>query len=319
MKFKFTCIFFPILFFCFDLKSQNGKIIEQNLFTVPDSIVARLRTIDTSAGQIVKAVNFYHISYLSDGLKVRGYLAIPNSVGKYPCVIFNRGGSLEFSAITEETFFRIVGKLAANGYVVVASQYRGNSGGEGKEEYGGKDVNDVLNLIPLLSNLSHADTSRIGMFGWSRGGMETYLALTKTTRIKAAVVGSGMADLITTLEARPELDSVWAKMIPGYAEQKTKIVALKERSATYFVDKICKTTPILILQGEADWRVPANQVLDLVNKLYQVKQPFRFIFYEGGQHSLIEHRTDYYSQLIKWFNYYLRDEKPWPNLNPHGD
>jgi dipeptidyl aminopeptidase/acylaminoacyl peptidase len=302
---------------CSVAKAQNGKILEQNLFSVADSIVTRLANIDSSARQIANTVNFYHLTYLSDGLKVKGYLAIPKSDRKYPCVIFNRGGSLEFSAITEEIFFRLAGKLAASGYVVVGSQYRGNSGGEGKEEFGGSDVNDVLNLIPLLSNLPQSDTSRLGMFGWSRGGMETYIALTRTSRIKAAVVGSGLADLTMMLDARPDLDSDWAQIIPNYSTQKTE--KLRERSATYFADKICRTTPILILHGTADWRVPANQVLALVNKFYQIKQPFRFILYEGGQHSLIEHRADYYSQLIIWFNYYLRDGKRWPDLNPHGN
>jgi dipeptidyl aminopeptidase/acylaminoacyl peptidase len=317
MKFRFCGIVFSLSVICFVSKAQNGKIVEQNLFLVADSIVARLATIDSSARQIANTVNFYHLTYLSDGLKVRGYLAIPKSDRKYPCVIFNRGGSLEFSAITDEIFFRLVGKLAANGYVVVGSQYRGNSGSEGREEFGGSDVNDVLNLIPLLSNLPQADTSRLGMFGWSRGGMETYIALTRTSRIKAAVVGSGLADLKMTLDSRPDMDSGWAQIIPHYSTQKTE--KLRERSATYFADKICRTTPILILHGTADWRVSANQVLALVNKFYQIKQPFRFILYEGGQHSLIEHRADYYSQLINWFNYYLRDGKRWPDLNPHGN
>jgi len=50
-------------------------------------------------------------------------------------------------------------------------------GGEGKEEHGGKDLNDVFNLIPLLSHLPNANTLRIGLYGESRGGMMTYLAL----------------------------------------------------------------------------------------------------------------------------------------------
>jgi len=94
---------------------------------------------------------------------------------------------------------------------------------------------------------------------------------------------------------------------------------LKERSAVYFADKINKTTPILILQGTADWRVPTNQVLDLVNKFYQLKQPFRFILYEGGEHGVTEHRNDYMTQIINWFNAYLRDKKTWPSLEPQGN
>jgi dipeptidyl aminopeptidase/acylaminoacyl peptidase len=297
--------------------SQDGKIVDQSEYTYTDSLLTAIEKMIPGTRSAVAKVSFYHITYLSDGLKVKGYLAIPKNAGKYPCVIFNRGGNREFAAINDNSFLRLLGKLAGAGYVIAASQYRGNAGGEGQEEFGGKDVNDVLNLIPLFANVTQADTSRIGMFGWSRGGMMTYMALTKTKRIKAAVIGSGLADLPMAIESRPEFDSLWAKIIPGFTTNKEQ--ALHERSATYFADKMNKSTPILILQGTADWRVPTNQVLDLVNKLYQLKHPFRFILYEGGQHSLVEHRTDYYLQMENWFNTYLRDGKPWPGLEPHGD
>jgi dipeptidyl aminopeptidase/acylaminoacyl peptidase len=296
--------------------SQDGKIVEQTEYTNADSTIKNAERSIPDIKNAIGKVNFYHITYLSDGLKVKGYMAIPNETGKFPCVIFNRGGNREFSAITNDAFLRLVGKLAAAGYVVVASQYRGNAGGEGTEEFGGKDLNDVLNLIPLLSTVSKADTSRIGMFGWSRGGMMTYMALTKTNKIKAAVIGSGLADLPKAIESRPEFDTLWAKIIPDFTTNKTEVLA--QRSATSFAAKMNKTTPLLILQGTADWRVPTNQVLDLVNILYKIKHPFRFILYEGGQHSLIEHKADYSMQIENWFNTYLRDRKPWPSLEPHG-
>jgi dipeptidyl aminopeptidase/acylaminoacyl peptidase len=67
------------------------------------------------------------------------------------------------------------------------------------------------------------------MFGWSRGGMMTYRALTKTDRIKAAVVGSGLADAFATIKKRPEMDSVFAGLVPGYSQNRDS--ALKTRSA----------------------------------------------------------------------------------------
>jgi dipeptidyl aminopeptidase/acylaminoacyl peptidase len=76
----------------------------------------------------------------------------------------------------------------------VASQYRGNAGGEGKEEFGGRDVDDVLNLIKLLISLPQADAKRIGMYGWSRGGMMTYQALARSDQVAAAIVGAGVTD-----------------------------------------------------------------------------------------------------------------------------
>lgn len=310
-------LFFGLLTFV-SASSQEVKFAERVSFIPPDTLVRNIKKVIPDIEPVLSSINLYHITYFSDGLKVKGYLSVPKKQGKFPCIIYNRGGNKEFGKLTDESFVRLLSEISSKGYIIIASQYRGNDGGEGREEFGGKDVNDILNLIPLLSQVPQADTSRIGMFGWSRGGMMTYLALTKTTKIKAAVVGSGLTDLIKTLETRPEFDSiVYADLIPNYTGN--KLNALKERSAVYFTDKLNKTTPLLILQGTADWRVPTNQVMDFVNKLYEAKHPFRFILYEGGQHSLAEHRTDYLRQVIAWFDTYLRDGKTWPSLELHGN
>ncbi len=121
------------------------------------------------------------ITYLSDGLKVKGYLAYPlnRKKEKFPCIIWNRGGFKEKGAIDKFTAKGIFGQLASWGYVVLATQYRGNAGGEGEEYFGGDDVNDILNLIPLANEVAAADTNQWGIEGWSRGGMMTLLTLMK--------------------------------------------------------------------------------------------------------------------------------------------
>ncbi|GAB3171842.1 alpha/beta hydrolase family protein [Telluribacter humicola] len=314
MKYVYSLL---LILLCLSARSQTKKIIEQVPITLSTKSIDSLAKIAPRIRSILSTVDFYHITYLSDGLKVKGYLAVPRQAGTYPGIIYNRGGNKEFGKITDESFIlRGLGDLSSKGYVIIASQYRGNDGGEGKEEFGGKDVNDILNLIPALAEVPKADTSRIGMFGWSRGGMMTYLALTRTSKIKAAVVGSGITDLVKLMESRPDFDEVYKDLIPGYTDIHSPV--LKERSAVYVAEKISKATPILMLQGTADWRVPTDQVLDLVHKFHQIKQPFRFILYEGGQHSLIEHRADYLQQTINWFDTYLRDRKTWPNLENHG-
>src|SRR5690606_29369850 len=150
--------------------------------------------------------------------------------------------------------------------------------GGGKEEFGGKDVHDVLNLLPLLNEIPKADTSRIGMEGTSRGGMMTYLAMKNTKRLKAAVVISGTADLFQNLSKRQQLEkNVFAELIPNYQQEKDK--ALRARSAVYWADEMCKTTPLLIMHGSADWRVSPTEAISLVQKLYDAKHPVRFIFF----------------------------------------
>jgi dipeptidyl aminopeptidase/acylaminoacyl peptidase len=297
--------------------SQDGKIIEQKPFLFADTTISQLEKTIPEAKQILASVDFYKIKYLSDGLAITGYLAVPKKTGKYPCVIFNRGGNRELGALNPNSILRFLGLVSSWDYVVIGSQYRGNDGGEGKDEFGGKDVNDVLNLIPCLQSIGKADTSRLGMFGWSRGGLETYLSLTKTCCIKAAVIGSGAADAFTNIKMRPNMDSVYMELAPGYFQNRDSV--LKERSPVFLADKICSATPLLLLIGSADWRVSPQEQLEMVNKLYELKHPLRVEFLEGGQHSLIEHYDEVNRAAKLFLDTYVRDKKPLPDLEPHGN
>jgi dipeptidyl aminopeptidase/acylaminoacyl peptidase len=306
-----TCAIF------YDVSAQDGKIISQLPYFFPDSFINKVQKINPSAREIFSNVDFYKITYISDGLKVTGYLSMPKAKGKFPCVIFNRGGNREFGAMNAATIFRFLGNLSNWGYVAVASQYRGNDGGEGKEEFGGKEVDDILNLIPLLSNLPNTDTSRIGMYGWSRGGMMTYLALARTNRMKAAIIGSGFADGFLNLRKRPGMDTVFMELAPGYLKNRDSV--LKTRSAAYWPEKISPQTPLLLLAGSADWRVLPEEQFEMLNKLYALKHPLRFILLEGGQHSLVEHLDEVNRISRNFLDTYVRDLKPWPSLEPHGN
>ncbi len=297
--------------------AQNGSIIKQTQVFLPDTLRNKIAKHFPDVKSFNDSVSAFKITYLSDGLKVNGYLVMPKKPGSYPCIIYNRGGNREFGQLDFRDYGYFMAQIASWGYVVVGSQYRGNDSSEGKEEFGGKDVDDVLNLIPLLNNVKNADTSRIGMYGVSRGGMMTYIAMKKTNCLKGAVVLSGITDLIKLIVTRPDMDTfVYKELIPNYATEKTN--QLQQRSAVYFADKICKTTPLLILQGTADWRVPTDEVLDLVGKLYADKQPFRFSLFEGGAHGVGEFWDEVSQQTKLFLNRYVRDKLPWPSLNPHG-
>lgn len=260
------------------------------------------------------------ITYLSDGLRVKGYLVESVHGKNLPVVIYNRGGFGPAFVLTDTTATLFLGPIAQQGYVVIASQYRGNAGGEGHDEGGGEDINDVLNLIPLLEEYPRADAERIGMYGWSRGGMMTFLALTRTDQIRAAVIGGASGDLFTDLPERPDFErfeQLLAYLIPDYEQDPEK--ALRERSAIYWAEKLHKDTPILYLHGTADWRSSASSAIRMAGKLYEVKQPFRFILFEGGDHGLNEHFREVDYQIITWLNRYVRDLEPLPDLRLHGN
>lgn len=263
------------------------------------------------------SININAITYLSDGLKVNGFLVEPKAKGKYPCIIYNRGGNRDMGALNIGAATITLGKIAKEGYVVIASQYRGNGGSEGKEEFGGKDVNDVLNLIPALEDVEKADTQKIGMYGWSRGGMMTYIALTKTNKIKAAAVGGAVSDYFKAIESRPQMEMrVYGELIPNYTQNKTE--ELTKRSAIKWADKFSKEVPILMLHGASDWRVKPENSLQLALEFNQHRIPYRLLLFEGGDHGVSEHKEEANAQIISWFNRFLKNNEPVPNMEYHG-
>ena len=310
-------MFFLVLLKCFSGYTQDGKIIEKEKLILSDNTIAKIHKADSTMITALKNIEFFKITYLSDSLKIKGFIAKPIQQGNFPCIISNRGGSGEFGEWNEIGVGFFLGKLASWGYVVVASQYRGNGGSEGKEQVGGKDINDVLNLLPMLKEIDNADTSRIGIEGASRGGMMTYLALKKTCEFKAAVVLAGAANAFEHLTNRPEFEKhVYAKYIPNYYKNKEE--ELKARSAVFWADKMCKTTPLLIMHGSSDWRVKASESLELVQELYKHKHPVRYILFEGADHRISEFRNQFFSQTKSFFNYYLKNNNDLPNMELHG-
>ena len=93
---------------------------------------------------------------------------------------------------------------------------------------------------------------------------------------------------------------------------------LKTRSAVYWAEKISPSTPLLLLTGSADWRVSPEEQLTMLNKLYEIKHPVRFQFFEGGQHSLIEYVDEVNHVSRNFLDAYVRDGKTFPSLEPHG-
>ncbi len=310
------------LLFLFVLPSvsfaQDGTILEKTTYTVHDSVWLQLQAFDVGlAAKLKDSVDFFRITYLSDGLKVTGFIAEPKAKGTYPCIISNRGGNRDFGKWNPLGILYFLGRMASWNYVVVASQYRGNDGGEGVEEFGGADVNDIFNLIPVLDQNPKADTSRIGIEGTSRGGMMTYLCLKRSCRFKAAVVTAGMANAFLNTAARPEMESgVFAELVPDYNANREQ--GLKDRSVVFWADQLCKTTPLLIMHGSADWRVLPEESLELVGQLYAAKHPLRFILFEGADHGIREWRDERFVQTKRHFDYYLRDGNPLPMMEKHG-
>lgn len=246
------------------------------------------------------------ITYLSDGLKVKGYIAYPiDDSKKYPCIIWCRGGYGNAGAIDKFTARGMFGQLASWGYCVFASQYRGNDGSEGHDDFGGDDVNDVLNLIPLADEIPQADKSIWGIEGWSRGGMMTYLTLTKTNIFKAAIVLGGIANLRCNAEESKFMRRLYEHTLGKYTEDEFK-QRCEQRSIINFPEKLSKETALLLIHGNADERVLPHDSIDLSYKLLENKIPFRLVMLEGGDHFLKSHRKEVDEMRKRWFDRFLK-------------
>ena len=139
------------------------------------------------------------------------------------------------------------------------------------------------------------------MIGSSRGGMMTYIALTRTDRIDAAVVMAGLADSFDAVSRRPEMEDVYSALVPNWEEERD--AALEARSAVYWPERLHKETPILLLHGSADWRVHPTQALQMASALFEASHPFRFVFFEGGDHGLSEYQEEVNRLVKDWLDY----------------
>ena len=245
------------------------------------------------------------ITYLSDNLKVKGYVAYPkDSSRNYPCIIWNRGGIGNAGAIDSFNAKGIFGQLASWGYVVFASQYRGNDGGEGADGFGGDDLNDVLNLTPLAEEFPQADSDIWGIEGWSRGGMMTYLTLTRSNIFKAAVVTGGIANLRCNADESKFMKRLYQVTMGKYGSGEFQ-GKCDSRSIINSAHNLSSNTPILIMHGTHDKRVLPHDSLDLSYKLLENNIPCRLIMFEGGDHFLKSHRKEVDKLRRMWFKKYL--------------
>lgn len=262
-----------------------------------------------------KRVSAFAISYTVSNHTVKGCVVQPKKRRKspLPCIVYNRGGSGEFGVIKLERLFGDIAECAKAGYMVVASQYSGNAGGEGKDEMGGNDLEDVFALYNILQEYPQADETRIGMYGISRGGMMAYMALKRAGWIKAAVTVGGVTDLFRSEQLRPEMKAVYKKMFGGSKKEKEK------RSALHWPEQLPADVPILLMHGSADWRVSPLDSIELATKLYEQRAPVRLIVFEGADHGISEYREERNRQRRRWFDRFIKNSEPLPNTDPHGD
>lgn len=251
-----------------------------------------------------KAVQSERITYDSDGHKIAGlYLKpIAKREGGYPLVIFNRGGRDRYGMINVLTLNNLLSPIVEMGYLVLASQYRGVDGSDGQDEFGGDEVKDILHLLEYGHELPEWDGKNIYMFGWSRGGMMTLLALKHGAKVNAIALGAPLIDLTLSTNDEAKIREEWLqRVLPDYKQEGH--AALEKRSAPYWVEKL-NDTPALLMHGDADTDVSIMHSRYFAQKLGENNIDVKLVEYEGGNHYLNRQRDEVMQELDSWFSTY---------------
>jgi dipeptidyl aminopeptidase/acylaminoacyl peptidase len=247
----------------------------------------------------------------SDGREVSGWLLLPvdrPTETAVPLVAAIHGGpSWQWGNWFHGTWHDWGQLLAARGFAVLLPNPRGSTGrgagftGVNRFDFGGGDFDDIMTGIDMLIARGVADPQRLGICGWSFGGFMTAWAVTHTDRFKAAVAGAAPTNWISkigTTDIRP-----FNEWNLGAVNSQADIVW--ERSPLRYVRHA--STPTLILQGEADARVPPGQAWEFYNALRAQGVDTELVIYPRQGHQFDEraHQLDLLNRLLGWFEKYM--------------
>ena len=245
------------------------------------------------------------LSYESDGLAISGWMVAPKRPPgtRLPVLIFNRGGNGSFGALDFATAMVHLFPYAQEGFLVLASNYRGVDGDDpsepGQDEFGGADVRDVERLIALVDRLPQADPDNVFMLGVSRGVMMSYLVSRHTDRIRAIAAINGDVDLEASLVFRPEMENVYSVRMPEYATRKSELLA--QRSALRWAEDLPRDMPILMLHGSRDERVDPANGPRMKERLDALGHPNKLVTYADDDHFLRKNRHAAVAEVVAWF------------------
>lgn len=292
--------------------SENGAVVERKAYDFP-SYERAVETTDVEnyadKAEYETAVNdtkfaFEKLNYLSDGLKVVAYVYRPRQTGgrKFPAVIFNRGSGPRGDIAPElVAFFH---RLAGEGFVILAPMLRQSDGSEGRDEMGGADVDDLMNVLPLARSLAYVDANNLFMYGESRGGMMTYQAIKQGFPVNAAATFGAFTDARELIDSHPKQYSpaVLKQIWNDYDERKDEI--FKTRSAVLWAEQL--NVPLLIMHGGADRSVNPDQSLTLAQRLQKSGRVYELIVYAGDNHILSKNKEDRDARAAGWFKRHMK-------------
>ena len=297
-----------------DLVAQIATVDRPDELFAVSSSNGKLTQITHTNDNLMSQLKLTHGEYVhfksKDGTIVSGYLYKPVdyvSGKKYPTILRPHGGPV-WAYYAE--FAHLAQLYAANGYAVLFPNPRGSTGYGEKyakaiyADWGNKDFQDDMAMVDYAIEQGIADPDKLGVGGWSYGGISTDFIIAQTNRFKAAISGAGSAlfissyghdhyqrDYETELGHPWENKTVWEKVSPFY-----KVAAV--------------TTPTLFMGGEIDWNVPILGGEQMFQALKRLGRTTELVVYPGEYHEFKapSHIKDRLERYLAWYGHYVKGE-----------
>lgn len=246
-----------------------------------------------------------------DGTTVSGILYKPHNAtsSPLPLILFIHGGPVAQDDYSFDLYRSI---LASGGYAVAAVNYRGSSG-RGIDyirsiygDWGNKEVIDIIGAANYLIQQGIVDFSKMGIAGWSYGGILTNYTIATDSRFKAACSGAGSSLQLSIYgvdqyinQYETELQAPWKNL--------QKWIQL---SYPFFhVTRI--KTPTLFMASEKDFNVPSLGAEQMYQALRSIGVPTELVIYPNQYHELTVpgYEADRLQRYLNWFGKYLLNKE----------
>jgi dipeptidyl aminopeptidase/acylaminoacyl peptidase len=248
-------------------------------------------------------------SVSKDGTEVHGLIVKPPTYRAgtaYPTLLRIHGGPNGQDAHSF-SFEREL--FAAHGYVVVAVNYRG-SNGRGSTfqkaiyaDWGNKEVVDLLGAMDHVQKIGLADPNRLGIGGWSYGGILTNYTIATDGRFKAAISGAGSSNQISMYGTDQYINQYESELGPPWKQQD---VWIKVSYPFFHADRI--KTPTLFLCGEKDFNVPLLGSEQMYQALRSLNVDSELVIYPNQYHGITtpSYKKDRLDRYLAWYEKYLK-------------
>jgi dipeptidyl aminopeptidase/acylaminoacyl peptidase len=259
------------------------------------------------------------ISFQShDGTEVHGLITKPPSFEagkKNPTLLRIHGGP---NGQDGHAFSFQNQLFAANGYLVISINYRGSAGRGEKygqsifADWGNKEVADLLAGVDHVLSMGLADPDRLGIGGWSYGGILTDYTIASDQRFKAAISGAGSANQISMYGVDEYVFQYDNEIGPPWRNPQGWI---KVSYPFFHADRI--HTPTLFMGGDKDFNVPLIGGEQMYQALETLGVPTELVIYPGEFHGFTRPSflRDRLARYVAWYDKYL---KPSADASSHA-